>query len=264
MLPTINIFGKVITSYAIMALIGILVLIFLCIKWAKRFKVSDNDLIFLIIWGFIGGLIGSHLLYGLVNFNLIINFFKNLSDIDGFQSLINALYNIFGGSVFYGGLIGALIAGVIYLKVKKLDIKLYSYIVTPMIPLFHVFGRIGCFLSGCCYGIESKFGFVFHNSLIESANGVRRFPVQLVEAGFNLGLFILLYILQVKNKCRDYLLELYILLYSIGRFILEFFRGDYYRGFLWGLSTSQLISIILFIISLTSIIIKSVKKAQNK
>ena len=62
-------------------------------------------------------------------------------------------------------------------------------------PLFHIFGRLGCFLSGCCFGVESSVGFVYHHCLIEEANGVSRFPVQLVEAFANLFIFLLLFIL---------------------------------------------------------------------
>ena len=83
--------------------------------------------------------------------------------------------------------------------------------------------------------------------LVEAANGVRRFPVQLVEAGFNLLLFVVLAWLLKKGLCKGKLFLLYLLAYSAGRFVLEFWRGDAYRGFLFGVSTSQWISILLFV-----------------
>ena len=110
MYPIINILGKPITTYALMVLVGILLLLYLCIKWAKRFKVDDNILIVLLLWSALGALIGSHILYGLVNIKLV----SNLIKVKGLKDLIYYLYLIFGGSVFYGGLIGALIAGLIY------------------------------------------------------------------------------------------------------------------------------------------------------
>ena len=87
---------------------------------------------------------------------------------------------------------------------------------------------------------------MFTNSLVESANGVTRVPVQLYEAAFNLALFALLFILERKGALKGRLLALYLLTYPVGRFILEFWRGDEYRGYVFGLSTSQFISIILF------------------
>ena len=112
-------------------------------------------------------------------------------------------------------------------------------------PLFHTFGRIGCFLGGCCYGIPCDFGFVYTQNPIAMANGVRRFPVQLLEALFCFFLFLLLFSLFRRGRCKNRLLALYLGIYSVGRFFLEYLRGDDYRGFLWGLSTSQLISILL-------------------
>lgn len=80
-------------------------------------------------------------------------------------------------------------------------------------------------------------------------NDVERFPVQLLEAALNLGLFFLLYYLLNKGKLKGGLFALYLGLYSVIRFLDEFLRGDAYRGFFLGLSTSQVISIILFLFS---------------
>ncbi len=110
--------------------------------------------------------------------------------------------------------------------------------------LFHIFGRIGCFLGGCCYGLPSAWGVVYRYSPVAEANGLVRFPVQLVEAAWNLVLFLLLAWLQRRGSpiCCPCIWS------SIppARFLLEFFRGDAYRGILLGLSTSQWISLFLF------------------
>ena len=155
--------------------------------------------------------------------------------------------------------IGGMLAVYIYLKKKKLPMNIFTDIATIIIPLFHFFGRIGCFLVGCCYGVESDIGFTYHHSLIESANHVNRFPIQLVEAVYNLGLFFLLYYLLKNNKLKGKLLGLYLIIYPIGRFIFEFFRGDEYRGFLFGLSTSQIISVLLLIFGIFLLL----KKEKN-
>lgn len=262
MFPYVTIFNKTVTSYAIMTSIGILVCLYYCIRVGKKQKIDDNILISIALIGALGAFIGMHLLYGLVNINLIKIVIKNIDKIDSFSTFINVIKLIFGGGVFYGGLFGGLLAAFIYCKKKKLDYKYYASILTPAIPLFHFFGRIGCFLSGCCYGIESKFGFIFHHSLIESANEVRRFPIQLVEALCNLILFIVLYKLRNNKKIKDYLLNIYLISYAIIRFILEFFRGDSYRGFIWGLSTSQFISILLIIVNIGYLILSYNKKKK--
>ena len=74
---------------------------------------------------------------------------------------------------------------------------------------------------------------------------MNRFPVQLFEAGFNLVLFLVLWLLLSKNRLKTHLLSVYLIAYPIGRFGFEFLRGDEYRGFLFGLSTSQFISILM-------------------
>ena len=263
MFPYIKIFGKVITSYTLMAIVGMLVAGIFCVKRSKQVKIDDNDIIVFLLICSIGALIGGHLLYGITNMNWLIKFISNFHKVTSINIFIDCILEIFGGSVFYGGLIGGLIAGFIYAKLKKININLYSYIVVPAIPLFHTFGRLGCFLSGCCYGIESKIGFVYQNALISLANGYRRFPVQLLEAFCNLLIFLLLYFLQKKKKCYGYLLEIYLLIYSFIRFFLEYLRGDSYRGFIFNLSTSQFISILIFAFAIISILFKRIKVNTN-
>ena len=262
MIPNININGKEITPYIIMALIGAFISgIFVC-HIAKKNKKDVNDVIILLLIAVLGVFIGGHLLYGITNMNRIVYLVTHFNRLRGFNGLIGELEIIFGGQVFYGGLIGGLIASYIYISKKKMDKEFFFDIGAVAIPLFHFFARIGCFLSGCCYGIKSKVGFTYKYSLIESANFVNRFPVQLVESFCNLLIFIFIYLLYKKNKLKGKLIYLYFIIYSIIRFILEFFRGDYYRGLLFGLSTSQIISIVLFITG-TIMLIKQ-KKISNE
>ena len=98
----------------------------------------------------------------------------------------------------------------------------------PSIPLFHFFGRLGCFTAGCCYGIGG-------------------FPVQLVEAAINLMIFAVIILVQNQDKLRGKTFCLYLLLYTSVRFVLEFYRGDPERGFIGPLSVSQWISALLFL-----------------
>lgn len=243
MFPGFTLFGKFFSSYMLTTLAGIFIACPIALHRYKKRGGNDISMIFVFLFGAIGCAVGMHLLYGITN----IGQWSSLFSADSFTDFLNAATNVFGGSVFYGGLIGGIIAGYLSMKYQKLDMGLTSDCAAPSIALFHAFGRLGCFLGGCCYGVEWEHGVTFHNALIENANGVPRVPVQLFEAGFELLLFVLLSFMLAKGWFKNQLLAVYLFIYPVGRFTLEFWRGDEYRGFLFGLSTSQLISIGIFV-----------------
>lgn len=260
MIPYVNIFGKQISMYLIMTMVGIFVSGPFAIKEAKKRGKDPNEILVILLISAIGLFIGGHLLYGITNINVLYKLVIHFNRIKSIKQFIDIFIYIFGGQVFYGGLIGGLLTACFYMKKKKCDSKLYFDIGAFTIPLFHFFARIGCFLSGCCYGVESHIGFKYKHSIVEIANGVNRFPIQLVESLFNLMLFAFMYKLYKKEKLKGCLIYLYLSLYAIARFIFEFFRGDHYRGFLFGLSTSQIISLLIILFVIISLIIKKVKK----
>ncbi len=262
MIPNFEIAGRTIAPwYMLAALAGILTSLFFTYFLAKKRGYDEVSVFIALLVGAGTSLIGSHLLYGIVNYRLIITAVTNLDKLDSFGTFINWVQEIFGGSVYYGGLITGMIGGWLYLRhAVKGDRAPYVDMCAIALPLFHGFGRIGCFLAGCCYGVESSCGFTYHYSVIESANGVSRFPVQLCEAALNFLLFFLLWQLFRRNKARGKLIWLYLLIYPIYRFILEFFRGDTYRGFVGFLSTSQIVSLIFIVISAIVLIVKSKKE----
>ncbi len=242
MLPIVTIFGKELSMYAVIATIGVLISLFYFCRMLRKAGLDDNDGIVFMMICLLGAVFGGHLLFALTKSDK----FYLFSEADSFKGLLKALVTVFSGSVFYGGLIGGGIAGVIWIKIKKLDFKVYSNLMAVVIPLFHTFGRIGCFFGGCCYGIESKFGFaVKNNPYVQEIVGVRRFPVQLTEACFNFLLFFVLNVLYKKGK--KHLMVFYLAVYSVARFIFEFLRGDEARGFIIGLSTSQFVSVLIMI-----------------
>lgn len=257
MLPEINILGKDLSTYSLMTLIGIFVSGFYAIKKGEKRNVLEVDTIIMLCIIAIGAFMGAHIIYGITNISYIPYI---ISKIHSIKTFFYAIGYIFGGWVFYGGFIGGAIAFLIACKIRREKPKKYLDVFACMVPLFHAFGRIGCFLGGCCYGIESHIGFTYTHSLIESANHVRRFPIQLVESLYLFIIFFALNYLLRKGKFKDKLCYLYLILYPVGRFIFEFFRGDTYRGFLWIFSTSQWISIILFIIGVCGLI----KSCRNK
>lgn len=263
MIPNFTLINREVSVYMIAALTGYFVAgFYACYAFRKRGR-SEDDVISFYLLISVGALIGGSLLYGITNFPLLVKLMKLLftGSFHSFGKFVSACRIVFGGSVFYGGLLGGLLVGIVLIHRKKLDPTLYTDALAPCIPLFHVFGRLGCFLSGCCFGIESKIGFVYHHSPIEIANGVRRFPIQLVEATFNLCLFLFLNYLFQKKKAEGNLLSIYLVLYAVVRFVIEFFRGDFYRGFLFNLSTSQIISLLI----LAGVVLQKVfeKKKNN-
>lgn len=253
MFPGFTVFGRFIGSYGICAVIGIFVGCPFAIHAYKKRTGDDISLIFVFLFAAIGTFVGMHLLFGITN----IGQWGTLFDAENFRDLINRFVSIFGGSVFYGGLIGGLFAGGLSVKVQRLPKEDAYDCCTLAIPLFHGFARIGCFLGGCCYGVPWEHGITYTHSLVESANNVPRVPIQLFESAFNFLLAALLIFLFYKHRFRGKLLPLYLLIYPAGRFVLEFWRGDEYRGFIGALSTSQFISVILFAASAIYLIFKT-------
>lgn len=158
------------------------------------------------------------------------------------------------GIVFYGGLIGFLIAYFLCLQSRHFHLDGQAInILAVCIPLFHTFARIGCFTSGCCYGrLYTGILSVKYTTYIENSININlRFPVQLLESLFDLGLFVyLLTLLRSKEWRSKNILIRYLTIYSIGRFFLEYLRGDIRRGIVDGLSFSQTVSIFLWLMLL--------------
>ena len=157
----------------------------------------------------------------------------------------SALY-LSGGFVFYGGLFGALAAVWLFCRRRKVPFSQLGADLVPAVPLFHTFGRVGCFLAGCCYGIPAPAGWpgvTFRVSPV-APNGVALLPVQLYEAAGCLLLFLLLHRLARRGWKGEVLLLVYLAIYALFRFALEFLRGDAARG-MWGVfSTSQLLALV--------------------
>ena len=259
MLPVFEVFGRTIGSYAVCSFVGLFVAVLVATRLSKSLKIDFEDIILMVLCICAGILIGGSLLYAITNIDKLICYIKLIVEkikIDDFkfEYVKQLIAECFGGMVFYGGFIGASTIVYIYIKKSKTNYKKeLSDIFAVCVPLFHTFGRIGCFLGGCCYGVESKVGFIANNSILPEMSGVRRFPVALLESLFNFLLFCFLcYLFKNKKKCGR-LLFVYMLIYPVGRFVFEFFRGDEIRGIFLYLSTSQWISIILFVVGVVGI-----------
>ena len=244
-------------------MVGLLVCGIVGCLLARRFQIAYEDIILVMVVIGVSLVIGGHLLYGITNVDKLIVLIKRASEFN-IKQIFGYLVQIFGGMVYYGGFLGACAGLLIYTKFSKTVKRSQVFdLFAICIPLFHVFGRIGCFFSGCCYGVESKFGFVVHgNTLIPELNDVRRLPVSLIEATCNLLIFLVLLRMFLKGKETGKMIFYYMLIYPVVRFTLEFFRGDAIRGFLFGLSTSQWISLLLFGIAVWKLFLSKGKKGK--
>lgn len=221
-------------GYGLMIGIGVAVALFVGDYRAKK-RGLNGDLIYgLTVTTVVLGFIAARILFILTEWQ---NFIKDpVSFITG------------NGFVVFGGIIGGVLTIYGYCKWKKMDFLAYLDLMIPSVALAQGFGRIGCFLAGCCYGKEtdSPLGVVFTNSHF-APNNVKVLPSQLFMA---VGDFILAAILlwyAKKDRTKGKTSMLYLMLYSVGRFIVEFTRNDD-RGFVGVLSTSQFIGIFTFVI----------------
>lgn len=244
MYPYINLFGKELPSYGVMSVLGMAAVLLFSAKCRKRLGIPVDDTLHLLLLSVVGALVGAKLLYIITIIPYLAKLYPDILS-HAFEDSSALLEILLNGYVFYGGLLGALLAAWLYSRKYSVDFTAVGALFAAAAPLFHAFGRVGCFLAGCCYGVESGCGVVFTHSL-NAPNGVSLLPVQLIESAADLMIFFAVLIYQ-KRKLKGSL-SLYLVSYSLCRFVLEFFRGDIVRGHLLGFSTSQWIAAAVIIV----------------
>lgn len=248
-----KLFGTFIPYYGFFIVIGLVCAGILGYFLCKKLSLDIDDFIIMCAYLLAFGFAGAKLLYIAVSYKNI-DFHTVFSTIQNFNLFFNS------GFVFYGGLIGGFLALLFVKKIHRIKIEEYIKILAPCLALAHAFGRIGCSFAGCCYGKETDGAIFFkYSDSIIAPNGIHLFPVQAVES---LSLFCLCIVLVVlllrNNKTNTYVI--YIIFYSTARFILEFFRGDIERGAITYFSTSQIISLMLFVVVIAYLAIKKIEK----
>lgn len=183
MLPYIHI---IVPLYSVFAVLGIILAFLLFIRRSRIFSFGMLKNLQIAASAVIGMLVGSRMLFVLTVMPAVIKDFS-------FRQVLGIIFG--GGFVFYGGLLGAVVGLFLYGKVRKMDIDALFQVTVPCFPLFHAFGRIGCFLSGCCYGIPCSFGFA-----MAADPDIIRFPIQLVESFSCFAIFVML--LAVERNFR--------------------------------------------------------------
>lgn len=225
-------------GYGLMIALGVIAAVAVTCFRAKRYYNVDPDLIFNAgIIGIISGLVGAKLTYWIVEIKSVI---QNPS----------MLLNLGGGFVVYGGVILGVLVPVLYLRfVKKTTALDKVDLAVSGIALGQAIGRIGCLFAGCCYGAAAPEGawFAIHFPAgAEAPAGIGLYPTQIISAVGDFALFLFLALYLRRARFRGEVTTYYMMLYAVGRFLVEFLRDDP-RGNVGALSTSQFISIFMFV-----------------
>lgn len=235
--------GIRIYSYGVLAAAGFLIGILWIARQGKKMGVDPNLVMDLSFYVILAALVGSRILYILVEWRRYL------------AHPLDILKIWEGGLVFYGGLIGAMFASLVYLRRHHQGFLKIADLFMPGVALGHAIGRIGCLFAGCCYGREAPHFFAaitYPRTLFSLAPaGIPLYPSPLMEMTTELVIFLFLAYKSRRKKFDGQIFLLYIVLYSMARSVLEVFRGDSIRGFVvpgW-ISTSQLVSIILILVA---------------
>ena len=246
-----EILGIQIKSYGLMIAIGIIVASSLLISKGKKRGLDEDSLLNLIIFAVIGGILGGKLLFIITEFK---NILKNPS----------IILNFGYGFVIYGAILLGALTIYLYCKKKKWNTLEIIDMTVPGLAIAQGFGRIGCFLAGCCYGVETKLkiGVEFPIESLAPA-GVHLHPTQIYSSIFDFILGFLLLYYGRKERDTGKVTGLYLIIYSIGRFSVEFFRNDP-RGTVGILSTSQFIAIFTLVVGIIIFNIHRLFKGENR
>jgi phosphatidylglycerol:prolipoprotein diacylglycerol transferase len=242
-------------TYGLLLAAAYLLGLYLAVRRARSFGLDGNRVLDLGIYIIISALVGAKLLLLIVDFEY-------------FRRQPAELWTLArSGGVFYGGLVLAFVVGAWYVRKHRLPFSLTADAIAPGIALGHVVGRLGCLMAGCCYGRPTTepwgitFTDPFANANVGTPLHVALHPTQLYEAGAELVILLLLLGTErIGRRFAGRTFWLYILLYGISRFTIEFFRGDP-RGMLWGFSTSQIISIVLIPVAAVMLVVMAKRGA---
>jgi phosphatidylglycerol:prolipoprotein diacylglycerol transferase len=241
-------------SYGALLALAFIVGTYLAERRARKQGFPKDTIVDLSLWMLISSIAGARFLFVGINWEY---YSRNIGEI----------FKIWeGGLVYYGGLVLGFWVTVYYLKNKKLPLWKIADILAPSLALAEAIGRIGCFLNGCCYGrIVDRGGLcfpavgappVFTQHLRDgflppgALHSLPVIPTQLYSAGASLVIFFILLRAARYRTFDGFLFWLFIILYSLARFIIEGFRY-YESNFLLfgGFTVSQWISVFLAVVA---------------
>ena len=219
---------------------------------AQRVNIAGETISDITLWIMLGGIFGARIFY-------VTTYWKQeFAD----QSFTEVFMVQHGGLVYYGGLIGATLAAMVYIRWKKLPLWPLTDVLAPSIALGSFFGRIGCLLNGCCYGraCDLPWALTFTNPQTHELSGtpldVPLHPTEIYDALLNLVLYIFLAGLFRRKKFDGQIFATYLMVYAVFRSIAEYFRGDYPTDHVHaGLTSAQLLSVPIFVAGLVLAIV---------
>jgi phosphatidylglycerol---prolipoprotein diacylglyceryl transferase len=227
-------------SYGLMIALGVLASFYITLTKSRRFGVDSDLLSSLFIWVIIAAFVGGKLFY----------FLEDIGKYTANPSLIKKAMG--GGFVFYGSLIFAVPTIVWWLRKEKVPVRPFLDILAIVGPVVHSFGRVGCFLAGCCHGkvCDTWVGVTFsHPDSLAAIKNVPLYPTQLFDIAVNMIILATVLVLQNKKKFEGQLFLVYLMMYGVGRSIVEMYRGDETRGFIIDgvVSHSQFIAFFIIV-----------------
>ena len=237
--------GFSIHVYGFLIAVGTVLAVGVASRWAVKDGFDSDLFTDLGFWGILAGVVGARLEYVRVNSAQ-------------FQDLGQMINVRDGGLVFYGGLIAVLVTFVIIVKRRKLPMLKVLDIMAPLIPLGIVFGRLGCFAAGCCYGRQTDVAWAVRfpeNPLTPVPAGIPLHPTQLYEVAYGALLFGLLTWMRSHKRFDGQLILCFLTLYPVLRSLNEVFRGDPGRGWFLEdqlgqvLSNAQAISVVVALVA---------------
>lgn len=206
--------------YGIMVALGFVCAVSMLMLNRKHANVDSEQISDIALYGMISGIVGARIFY-------VVQFWDQYRG-----NLLEIIRIDHGGLVFYGGLICTISVLLIYCLRKKLVVLNVLDIFGPALAIGHAFGRIGCFMNGCCYGKPSDIScavrFPEGSAPAAAFPGRSVHPVQLYEAAFNIVLAAVLFLLLRKAKLKPGMIAaIYLIAYGVARFLFEFLRGDH-------------------------------------
>jgi|TARA_B110000902_G_scaffold78430_1_gene93387 phosphatidylglycerol:prolipoprotein diacylglycerol transferase len=241
-------------SYGVMIALGVLASFYITLHKSKKFGMDADRLSGMFIWVIVAAFVGGKL-------------FFFLEDIDKYWGKYAAIKGAMGGGfVFYGSLIFAVPTIVWWLRKEKIPVRPFLDILAFVGPVVHSFGRVGCFLAGCCHGkvCDSWMGVTFtHPDSLAAFKNTALYPTQLFDIAVNLTILAVIYFIQKKQKFSGQLFLIYLMMYGVGRSIVEIYRGDDARGFLFGGAVSHSQFIAVCIILICAVVWRKWSKAGN-
>jgi phosphatidylglycerol---prolipoprotein diacylglyceryl transferase len=212
-----KIFGLSIYWYGIFAATGFLAGFWTASRRAARENLSKEAIMNLAPWIIFGAIIGARLWY-------VVSYWNEEFAGKPLHYIITIGRS---GLVFYGGLVGSCLGTILYAWKNKLPLWKIADVMAPSVALGHAFGRLGCFMTGCCYGKECTLPWAVHFPFSHATHGAAVHPVQIYESLLNFSFFALLVLLHRRKKFDGHVFCVYLIGYALLRAFTESFRGDY-------------------------------------